>query len=337
MANSPTVYPMRGYETPAPKMPTSIDDLLPSTYMGQPTPFTSQMQNVGKMLQAKQDDSDAANNAALKFGPTVMPGQIAALNRFLFQHDPGGQQFGGVMDPQNTGETLQVPGAAPATPFNTGGQLQDQSQAQIEAAQEAKANVAAQQQALAQQKLEQQANQFAQRTQDRAASLLQAKTIHDQNDLRTRQLTGQKLALSAQKQQTLGLAMGYHRGATQAYGNANKTQSLIVQKEKEMATDFTLTPDAKAAKLQELQGLHQQAESEAMRGQTLDAQATQLLDGIKAGVETPAAPAAAPAAAAGTFTNAGQNPRFPMAAYGTVNGVPGWYQKDAQGNKTKVE
>jgi len=335
MADMPTIYPMRFPAVQAERRPSSIDDLLPSTYMGQPTPFTAQMQNVGKMLQAKQDDSDAASNAVLKFGPTVAPGQIAALNKFLFAR--GGQPYGGVMDPQNPGDTLQVPGGDTATPFNTGGQTSDASAAQVAAAQDIKEKTAAAQQAMAQQRLDQQASQFAQRTQDRAASLLQAKTIHDQNDLRVRQLTGQKIAMSAQKQQTLGLAMGYHRGANQAYGNANKTQSLIVQKEKEMATDFTLTPDAKAAKLQELQALHEQAASEAQRGQTLDAQATQLLDGMKPETAAPAAPTAAPQAAVGTFTNAGQNPRFPMAAYGTVNGVPGWYQKDAQGNKTKVE
>jgi hypothetical protein len=59
-----------------------------------------------------------------------------------------------------------------------------------------------------------------------------------------------------------------------------------------------------------------------------------LLNGLSGTQPGPAAPKPVSAT---LFTDAGKNPRFPNAAYGTVNGQPGWYVKDAQGNKTKVE
>ena len=296
MANSPTVYPMRGYETPAPKMPTSIDDLLPSTYMGQPTPFTSQMQNVGKMLQAKQDDSDAANNAALKFGPTVMPGQIAALNRFLFQHDPGGQQFGGVMDPTDSGETLQVPGAAPATPFNTGGQLQDQSQAQIEAAQEAKANVVAQQQALALQKLQQADDHFQARGKQRDEALLQQKLIADTRDHTIKQMKTASLAFQGKKLETYNAAVLAHGQASTYFGNAKALNALIQKKEDAARNSYN--PTEKAALQDEIKTLHDQADTEYQKGLTTSSQASDILNGLTGSQPNPVAPRLpAPAAA----------------------------------------
>jgi hypothetical protein len=330
---SPTIYPMRFPAIPAERRPSSIDDLLPSTYMGQPTPFDQSMKKVGQMLQAKQGDADEASKAALQFGPNVAPGQIAALNAYLFRHNPEAQQYGGVMNQQGT-DALQVPGGAPVTPFNTGGQVRAQTDAEQAALAAAKQEAAKAAQGIQLQRLNQQASQFEQRTKDRAAALLQSKVIQDRNDLRMRQLANDKLRFQGQKLQTFNAAQGIHSAAATAFGNANKTQSLISQKEKEMATNYSMGPDEKQKAMDELATLHTQAEAENERGKALSTQAEGLLNGLSGTQPGPAAPKPVSAT---LFTDAGKNPRFPNAAYGTVNGQPGWYVKDAQGNKTKVE
>jgi hypothetical protein len=330
--DSPTIYPMRFPSIPAEQRPSSISDLLPSTYMGQPSPFNASMQQVGQMLQAKRADADQATQAALHFGPSVAPGQIAALNDYLFKR--GAQPYGGVMDTQNPGSTLQVPGGDTATPFNTGGQVADQTAAETAAALAAKQEAAKAAQRIQLQRLNQQASQFEQRTKDRAAALLQSKVIQDRNDQRMRMLAHEKLTFQGQKLQTFNAAQGIHSAAATAFGNANKTQSLISQKEKEMATNYSMGPDEKQKAMDELATLHSQAEAENERGKALSAQAEGLLNGLSGTQPGPPAPKPIPST---LFTDAGKNPRFPNAAYGTMNGQPGWYVKDAQGNKTKVE
>jgi len=327
MADMPTIYPMRFPAIPAERRPSSIDDLLPSTYMHDNSPFTGALQNVGKMLQAKQTDLDEANTASLKYGPTVAPGQIAALNQFLFSR--GGQGYGGVMSPDGT-EGLQIPGQASMNPFNTAGQVRAQTDAEQAAAMEFKRQKEAEAQKLAHDKMDQQAGQFAERMKAGEASRLETKANHDRVDARMREIAGRRLALTAQKQNDFGLAQGYHRSANTAYGNAKTARALAETKLKNLSNNFTASAELKAKELEEVRQLNEKADVYEQEGKAHTASAIRLLDAVN-----PTAPPAAPAAAA--FTNAGQNPRFPMAAYGTVNGVPGWYQKDAKGIKTKVE
>lgn len=335
MADMPTIYPMRFPSIPAGRTPTSIDELLPSTYMNQPTPFTGALQNIGKMLAAKDADADEANKAALTYGPNVAPAQIAALNDFLFRRGRADQQYGGVMSADGT-TPLQVPGAPPMTPFNIGGQVRAQTDAEQAAALEFKRQKDEEARKLAHEKLDEQTRQFGERMKAREAALLETKANHDRVDARVRELTGRRLALTAQKQNDFGLAQGYHRSATVAYGNAAKARALAQQKQKELGNNFAASAEVKAKENAEIDQLLQKADAYEEEGKAHSAAAVRLLDSLNPAAATPAAPATVPPTVP-AFQYAGQNPRFPMAAYGTVNGVAGWYQKDAQGNKIKVE
>lgn len=333
MTDMPTIYPMRFPSIPAGRTPTSIDDLLPSTYMDRPSPFTGAMQGIGKMLAAKKDDLDQADEASLKFGPNVAPGQIAALNNYLFRR--GGQGYGGVMNQDGTAP-LQIPGGPEMTPFNIGGQVRAQTDAEQAAALEFKRNKDEEARKLAHEKMDEQTRQFGERMKAGEAARLETKANHDRVDARIRELTGRRLALTAQKQNDFGLAQGYHRSATTAYANAKAARTLAEQKMKDLTNNFTANAETKAKTNEEIRMLNERADAYEQEGKAHTASAIRLLDAVNPAPAQPAPPVV-PQVPTLTFTNAGQNPRFPMAAYGTVNGVPGWYQKDAQGNKTKVE
>lgn len=333
MADMPTIYPMRFPSLGPNRMPSSVDDLLPSTYMTGPSPFTGAMQNVGKMLQAKQTDLDEANNASLKFGPQVAPGQIAALNSYLFSR--GGAPYGGVMNQDGTAP-LQIPGGADATPFNTAGQVRAQTDAEQAAALKFKQDKDEAARQLAQDKLDQNQKQFEARSAQRADDLKERTAYHEHTNARLLTLGTKRLALAGQGMALKRAADEASKRAGQAFSNGRSFASQAAALEKAMAADFSMTPDVKAQRQATLEQLHQKADAEMQRGYDLDARTNQYIDQALGPAASPAAsPVSAPAVT--PFTNAGENPRFPMAAYGTVNGKAGWYQKDGEGNKKLVE
>ena len=340
MADMPTIYPMRFPSIPAERRPSSIDDLLPSTYMGQPSPFNASMQQVGKMLQAKKDDSDQANEAALKFGPSVAPGQIAALNDYLFRR--GGQPYGGVMSPDGSNTPLSVPGSdAPLTAFNTAGQVRAQTDAEQVAALKFKQDRDASIQQMAHDKLDQNQKQFEARSQQRKDELAEKTSYHEHTNARLLTLGTKRLAIAGEGMQLKRAADEASKRAGQAFSNARSFASQASALEKAMASDFTMSPEVKAQRQETLAQLHQQSDDEMKRGYDLDSRTNQYIDQalgpVGGSIAPPTAPVVSPKLSTTPFVNAGQNPRFPQAAWGSVDGVPGWYQKDAQGNKTKVE
>jgi hypothetical protein len=307
MADMPTIYPMRFPSVPAQRTPTNIDDLLPSTYMDRPTIFTSAMQNVGKMLGQKQNDQDEAAMAAMKFGPTVDPGQIQALNNYLFRR--GGTPYGGVMNPQGT-EALQVPGEAPLTPFNTAGLTGAQTNAEQAAALQAKQEAAKAQQELLQHKLDQNQKQFEQRSQQRDAELAEKKANHEHVNARIMNLGNRRLALTADNMNYKRAADAASKQAGQAFSNAKSFASQAAALEKAMATDFTMSPEVKQQRQDELKRLHDQADAEMKRGWDLDASASTYVDRITG--NEGAAPPPRPATAQSPATK--QRPTRPTGA-----------------------
>lgn len=333
MADMPTIYPMRFPSIPAQRTSTNVDDLLPSTYMDRPTVFTSAMQNVGKMLGQKQNDLDEANLASMKYGPQAAPGQIAALNDYLFKR--GGTPYGGVMSPDGS-QTLQVPGGEPSTPFNTAGQVAGQTNAEQALAAKMKADKIAADQELMHQKLDQQQKQFEQRSAQRDAELKEKAAYHEHTNARLLVLGNRRLAQTGEGMRLKQLADVDSKRAGQAFSNARSLASQAAALEKAMASDFTMSPDVKAQRQADLKELHDKADAELSRAYEIDARVNSYVDQATGrNTEVPATPAAQPQTT--LFKFAGQNPRFPNAAYGTVNGVPGWYEKDANGTKTKVE
>jgi hypothetical protein len=291
MADMPTIYPMRFPGIPAERRPSSIDDLLPSTYMGGPSPFNASMQQVGKMLQAKSDDADSANNASLKFGPSVAPGQIAALNAFLFRHNPEGQQYGGVMGVAPGSGVEAIPGAGSVIPgAPVGGEDRYQTNAEQAAALKFKQDKDAAAQELAKAKMDQQANQFTSRSKQRDDQMLQQKVIADMRDHTAKQLKAASIAFQGQKLQTYNAAMGIHAQASTAFGNAKAATSKLSEKEKLYET--TYDPTVKARLLEEMKPLHDLADSENARGQALGAQAQSIFDRLSGTQAGPVAPRA---------------------------------------------